>query len=53
MEVYDPNVDRWEMMPAMSRGCEGSSLVVCADMIYCIGGYDGLSILRDVSPFSC
>ena len=33
----------------MTIGREGSSLVVCADMIYCIGGYDGMTILRSVS----
>ena len=51
MERYDPTMERWTLLPDMSESREGAGLVVSSDMIYCIGGYDGLSLLNSVEKY--
>merc|ERR1711976_845830 len=35
----------------MTIGREGAGLVVANDMIYCIGGYDGVNLLNSVERY--
>jgi len=51
MERYDPNIDQWSLLRSMSTGREGAGLVLANDMLYCIGGYDGLSLLNSAERY--
>jgi len=51
MERYDPTIDQWAMLTSMSTGREGAGLVVANDMLYCIGGYDGLNLLNSAERY--
>ena len=51
MEKYDPHIDQWSLLAEMSIGREGAGLVVANDMIYCIGGYDGVNLLNSVERY--
>jgi len=51
MERYDPTIDQWTMLASMSTGREGAGLVVANDMLYCIGGYDGLNLLNSAERY--
>jgi len=39
------------MLTSMSTGREGAGLVVANDMLYCIGGYDGLNLLNSAERY--
>lgn len=39
------------MLSGMAVGREGAGLVVAGDMIYCIGGYDGINLLDSVEKY--
>ena len=45
---YDWSVS---MLGNMSIGREGAGLVLANDMIYCIGGYDGVNLLSSVEKY--
>ncbi|CAF4517649.1 unnamed protein product, partial [Rotaria socialis] len=56
-ECYDEKTDVWAIGEDMHVGREGAGLVSIGDHLYCIGGYDGHSLLQTVEkygkPFSC
>ena len=39
------------MLGSMSVGREGAGLIVANDMLYCIGGYDGVNLLNSVERY--
>ena len=51
MECYDPTIDQWSLVGEMSMAREGAGLANLDGVLYCVGGYDGNSILNSVEKF--
>ena len=51
MECYDPTIDQWRLGSEMSTTREGAGLTNMDGVLYCVGGYDGTSILNGVERF--
>lgn len=52
VEVYNPEVDKWEFVASMNTKRSRMALVTCNGRLYAFGGYDGQSNLNSVE-FYC
>lgn len=48
MQVYHPAINEWRLLDDMSTAREGAGLVVADDALYCLGGYDGMTLLKSM-----
>ena len=51
VEVYDPKVEKWKMVPSMNEPRRALAAAVLADGIYAIGGFDGQTYLNSVEKY--